>query len=164
MFSCNWTSKRIKFRTKNELSNNLTIIKTDSVNDIALLRSESILCEIPIKFDREPELQIENIIFYLGFDQNRSDAQNKKTIQVNLAKVSAQGEQINKGGKAKFIEFEGVGIPGYSGGPVFDGKENLIAIMREARSKKEVKGHNELLINRAFLLNKININKLKYGK
>ncbi len=36
--------------------------------------------------------------------------------------------------------------------------------MREARSKKEVKGHNELLINRAFLLNKININKLKYGK
>ena len=52
----------------------------------------------------------------------------------------------------EFLEFEGVGRPGYSGGPVFDTSGNVIAIVGKAWTKQGVKGGPERLINRAFSL------------
>jgi S1-C subfamily serine protease len=54
---------------------------------------------------------------------------------------------------ADFIEFEGVALPGYSGGPVFDAQGRVIAIIREAWWKTDPRaGTSRWLINRAFSL------------
>jgi hypothetical protein len=51
-----------------------------------------------------------------------------------------------------FLEFEGHAIPGYSGGPVFDDKGELVAIMWQAWNWQGVKGGPKRLINRAFTI------------
>jgi len=92
-------------------------------------------------------------IFYIGFDSEKSKELGHKSLLVNQSKITAMGEQLNYTGNAQFIEFIGVGKPGYSGGPVFDWNGKLIGLMREAWQKRGLKVGEEILINRAFLLN-----------
>jgi hypothetical protein len=50
-----------------------------------------------------------------------------------------------------FLEFEGVGVPGFSGGPVFDINGKVVALMREAWARRGLQpGAPDVLVNRAF--------------
>jgi hypothetical protein len=59
---------------------------------------------------------------------------------------------LNDGVILDFLEFQGEGIPGYSGGPVFNEKGELVAFMREAWFRQGVKGGPPSLFNPAFSL------------
>lgn len=90
-------------------------------------------------------------ISYYGFDTRYGTPENP-AAKMNGGTVSAIGSALNEGVTIDFLEFEGVGIPGYSGGPVFNEKGELVAIMREAWTKKGIKGGESVLMNRAFSL------------
>ena len=60
------------------------------------------------------------------------------------------GSVVNAGAVVDFLEFEGKGLPGFSGGPVFNQEGKVVAIMREAWTKRGVKGGPAVLLNRAF--------------
>ena len=63
----------------------------------------------------------------------------------------AIGVALYEGVSVDFIEFEGEGIPGYSGGPILNNKGEVVALMREAWNKRGVKaGAAEVLVNRGF--------------
>lgn len=88
-------------------------------------------------------------IGYERFDVRESSQYNKATI-VKTAQITAIGSALNDGVVVDFLEFQGEGIPGYSGGAVFNPNGELVAIMREAWKKKAGVGDQEVLINRAF--------------
>src|SRR5580704_10384969 len=69
-------------------------------------------------------------IYYYGFD-SRFGTPQVPTAMMNVGIISATGSALNEGTTIDFLEFEGVGIPGYSGGPVFNERGELVAIMRE---------------------------------
>jgi S1-C subfamily serine protease len=73
-----------------------------------------------------------------------------QTFRAAKATVTAVGVAFNDGATVDFIEFEGEGIPGYSGGPILNTKGEVIALMREAWNKRGVKGGPEVLVNRGF--------------
>jgi len=83
-------------------------------------------------------------VMYVGWKQGT------KLLSIHTATVTATGSVMNDGTIVEFLEFEGQGRPGYSGGPVFSTKGEVVAIMREAWTKRGVKGGPEVLINRAF--------------
>ena len=56
-----------------------------------------------------------------------------------------------------FIEFTGEGRPGYSGGPVLNMEGRVVGLMREAWTKRGVKGGAEYLVNRAFSVELISV-------
>ena len=88
-------------------------------------------------------------LFYLGYNVKTSNV-NHKNIQANNAIVSSIGKTFDKEIAIDFIEFVGVGLPGYSGGPVINDDGKVIGIMREAWLKQGIKGGEVQLINRAF--------------
>lgn len=56
-----------------------------------------------------------------------------------------------------FFEFNGVGLPGYSGGPVIAMDGKIVGVMREAWARQGVKGGIALLMNRAFSVEPVTI-------
>jgi len=69
---------------------------------------------------------------------------------MNDATVSATGVVLNNDFIVDFLEFVGRGIPGYLGGPVFNERGELVAVMREAWNRQGFKGGPTNLVNRAF--------------
>ena len=95
-------------------------------------------------------------IYYYGFD-TRLSTPGLPAAKMNQGIVQATGSTLNDGATIDFLEFEGFGIPGYSGGPVFNEKAELVAVMREAWTKKGISGGPETLINRAFSLDVLRV-------
>ena len=98
----------------------------------------------PLKFGDSKSIRPGDTIIYIGWDKKLSK------MKVNRVKVFSIGSCYQKGVIIDFIEFYGHGLPGYSGGPVFNIKGEVVAIMREAWTKKGIKGGTSLLVNRAF--------------
>lgn len=71
--------------------------------------------------------------------------------------MTAVGSALNEGRSVDFIEFEGKAVPGSSGGPVFDNAGNVIGLIREAWTKKGIKGGTEAPMNRAFSIGNLSI-------
>src|SRR5207244_13556349 len=88
-------------------------------------------------------------IVYLGWKAGTNN------LQADAISVSAVGTVLNGNTTVSFLEFFGVGRPGYSGGPVFDQQGNVIALMREAWTKRGINGGDEVLMNRAFSIEPI---------
>jgi len=90
-----------------------------------------------------------DIVWYVGFDVRQSTPFNSMTV-IRNSQIAAVGCAMNDDVTVDFLEFAGEGLPGYSGGPVFNMDGELVAAMREAWTKKGVAGGPEVLINRAF--------------
>lgn len=145
------TTKRISFVTMDNQTkqHKLKLIKYDLDTDLALLESDEIICYVPLQPTPLFDIQPSQHIFYCGYDVLRSTNKVRK-IQLNHAYLSAVGKVLSGKMIIDFIEFRGDGVPGFSGGPVFNDKGEVIAIMREAWYKQGTKGGQVQLINRAF--------------
>jgi len=98
----------------------------------------------PLKFGDIKKIRPGDTIIYIGWDKNLME------MQQHRANVFSVGSAINEGIIIDFLEFQGKGIPGYSGAPVFNQKGEIIAIMREGWNKQGLKGGKKFLMNRAF--------------
>ena len=128
--------------------------------DLAVLRSTKGIKCMSLSFGDIHRIRPGDSVIYAGLDSNRQG------FAVHMGTVTATGNALSdivsentSDGKTvvSFLEFEGEGIPGYSGGPVFDREGNVIAIMREAWHKKGVKGGEPRLINRAWSIEPLSI-------
>lgn len=112
-------------------------------HDLAVLNSTS---SLPSKLEIGDFSRIRpgDDLLYLGFNVTN------KALKAHYATVSSVGQTIDQGRVIDFLEFNGEGIPGYSGGPVFDKDGKVVAIMREAWTKQGLKGGDSVLVNRAY--------------
>lgn len=120
-------------------------------HDLSVFTLEESIGINPLKFGDINRIRPGDTIVYIGWDKDLSK------LKVNKAIVTSMGSVLNQGEIIEFLEFEGEGKPGYSGGPVFDTNGNVIALMREGWTKQGVKGGETKLINRAFSVNILSI-------
>ena len=142
--------KKVYFRPQQRDSiYELSLISSDSEIDLAVLRSDKDITTKPLRGIKNFNIQPGQHLFYMGYNTQKSTPE-IPVYQVDNAFVLATG--ITKIGNTlvKFIEFEGVGIPGYSGGPVFNDNGGVVAVMTQAWYRQGVKGGRKILINRAF--------------
>lgn len=114
--------------------------------DLAVLRLDSTNHLTPLPYGDIRRVRPGDDVVYIGWNTN------KQALSVSKAVVSAIGVAANEGVSVDFIEFEGEGIPGYSGGPILNHKGEVVALMREAWNKRGVKGGAEVLVNRGFAI------------
>lgn len=112
--------------------------------DLAVLRLEGTNQVAALPYGDVRRIRPGDQVVYAGYSTN------DRALKVSVATVTAVGVAENEGISVDFLEFEGEGRPGYSGGPVFNVKGEVVAVMREAWTKRGVKGGNEVLVNRAF--------------
>lgn len=112
--------------------------------DLAVFSAKENLDFQPIQFGDIHRIRPGDKVVYFGWNEP------EKAFKVDQAIVTATGAALNEGVTIQFLEFEGFGIPGYSGGPVFDITGKVVGIMREAWLKKDIEGRKGILINRAF--------------
>ena len=149
------STKKISFVVFNtEKPFTLELIKYDINNDIAVLKSQTDICQAPLLPDTAFKIYPSQHLFYLGYNISKSSSHNK-TLQADKTFVSAVGKTQSGNKIVDFIEFIGVGIPGYSGCPIFNDNGKVIALMHEAWFKQGVKGGQVQLINRAFSIKPI---------
>ena len=98
----------------------------------------------PLKLGDFRRILPRDTVVYIGWDKALSK------MKKNKATVFSVGSCNNNGTIVDFLEFYGAGTAGYSGGPVFNIEGEVVAIMREAWTKKGIKGGKSFLINRAF--------------
>lgn len=136
----------------------LKLVKLLTEYDLALLESKEDLCTRPFINADDFNFAPNQHLFYIGYSEQSSSG-SIKYVQADHAYVSSVGKTFEKDNVIDFIEFIGVGLPGYSGGPVINDKGEVIAIMREAWLKQGIKGGPVQLINRAISI--IPITKIK---
>ena len=117
--------------------------------DLVLLESDSDLCNQPFVAEGSFAFYANQHVFYLGYDVLKSSL-NSKVLTANQTNITSIGKTFEGNVAIDFIEFTGVGLPGYSGGPIINDSGKVVAIMREAWLKKGIKSDSAQLINRAF--------------
>lgn len=123
--------------------------------DLSVLTANEDITQNPLQLGEFRRIRPGDLISYVGWDSKTNKLQ-KRDAYV-LAKGEAVNDVLNNIAVVDFIEFEGVGKPGWSGGPVFNSEGKVVALMREAWTKKGIKGGNDYLMNRAFSTNMLNI-------
>lgn len=131
------------------ISHKLKLVKLLPHYDLAILESEEDLCTQPLVCEKYFAFFPNQHLFYYGYNAIRSNDM-VKTIQANNAYLSSFGKTFEGNTVVDFIEFNGLGLPGYSGGPVLNEKGKVVAILREAWLKQGLKGGQIQLINRAY--------------
>ncbi len=128
----------------------IKLVHYDTASDIAVYEAEDTITNQLLRMDTNFVFQTKKPIVYVGFDKNKSNSGMKAMI-AHQSKIEAAGIiDLNKL-STKFIEFVGEGIPGYSGGPVFNSKGEVIAIFSQSYYRKGLHSFSEQeLINRAF--------------
>jgi len=121
----------------------LKIIKIDTDYDIALLESPVRISDTVTTPDFIFDVKVADHLFYMGFD-TASSRDRTLAFKVNSAFVSkADSMKINKK-NVRYFEFEGIALHGYSGGPVFNDKGQVIGLIKGMYKK------NGKVINRAY--------------
>jgi S1-C subfamily serine protease len=128
---------------------NLKVIKIDYGYDFAILQSDNEICPQPLVASQDFKITPGQHLFYMGYRSAISSKEFPK-IQIDNLFVTSVGltKSLNK--IVQFIEFNGVGIPGYSGGPVFNDKNEVVGFMDEAFYKRGIWGDTATLVNRAY--------------
>lgn len=110
----------------------LRIVKVFPEYDIAILESDEDLCNSPFLSETTFNLVIGQHLFYIGYEVAESDATTKALKANNAHIVNILEKEYDPILKVKIIEFEGVAVPGYSGGPVINDNNKVVAIITEA--------------------------------
>jgi hypothetical protein len=99
----------------------------------------------PLEFGDSKSIRPGDTVIYMGYRAGNN------TLDAETATVQAVGSVLNEGVITDYLEFVGKGVPGYSGGPVFNRDGKVVALMREAWTMKGLQpGSPEILINRAY--------------
>jgi S1-C subfamily serine protease len=122
----------------------LILEKTLPERDLAILRIDSTNVLTPLPYGDFRRIRPGDAIGYIGWNTQSNSLHGSGTV------VSATGVVLNDGVSVDFLEFRGVGRPGYSGGPILNDKHEVIALMRQAWNLRGVNSTNEVLVNRGF--------------
>ena len=122
--------------------------------DLAVFSPSPKITTAPFSAGDFKKLRPGETIFYIGFDVRKSNPSNSMNM-INKSWIAATGCALNDGEMkdaviVDFLEFPGVGISGYSGGPVCNKDGEVVAILKEAWTRKAVTGGAEDIFNRAF--------------
>lgn len=139
---------------KSDKKHILEVIGFNADKDIALLKANSEILPSPLKFAKNFDLSLGQHLFYLGYDSGMLDKK-PASYKANNAVISTIGTTKIGDSFADFIEFKGVGIPGYSGGVVINDDNLVVAIITQGWLQKDLKKGNTVLINRAFSITPI---------
>ena len=123
----------------------MQIIKIDSIYDLAILESKIAIADTATSPDKFFDVKVGDHLFYMGLDTIESN----KLQYAHVFKIS--NAYINKIGTFKvgkrtiqYFEFEGIGLHGYSGEPVFNNNGQVVGVIKGLRTK------NGVIINRAY--------------
>jgi len=116
----------------------LVVIKRMSELDLILLKSKVDLRITPYKTDTSFKIKPNDIVSYHGYNSTIG-IKGKNMISNHNTRVQVVGtfESINL--KTSFIEFKGHGIPGYSGGPIFNLSGKLVGICAAGYARQLLK-------------------------
>jgi S1-C subfamily serine protease len=125
--------------------------------DLAVFTSDSEIPGESFKVGDFKNIRPGEFVVYSGYDRqsvSTNSAQQTVTVVslVHTAQVIGAGSAMYDGHTVDFLEFRGEGVPGYSGGPVFNETGELVGILSEAIIEQGVKGGPVVLVNRAFSL------------
>lgn len=123
--------------------------------DLSVLTANEDITPEPLNLGEFRRIRPGDLIVYVGWDSQTNVLQTRDAYV--LATGAAINQELNDIAVVDFLEFEGVGKPGWSGGPVFNSEGKVVALMREAWTKKGIKGGQDVLMNRAFSTNMLNI-------
>ncbi|HWR83043.1 MAG TPA: serine protease [Candidatus Deferrimicrobium sp.] len=89
-------------------------------------------------------------IIYLGWESDT-------LLRAQTATITAKGRCVHKTEIVDFVEFEGHGIPGYSGGPVFNSQGELVAMIVQIWDKSSIKEPAKVRVLSAFSVDLLRI-------
>lgn len=95
-------------------------------------------------------IQPGDTILYVGWDDDTH-------VAIRPSVVSAKGAAAHKKEIVDFIDFQGEGIPGYSGGPVLNDKFEVVGIIVQGWDVSSMKGVKLQRIHRAFSIDLLRI-------
>ena len=119
--------------------------------DFAVFTTDADIPGEPMAIGDFKKIRPGDFVWYYGYDTQLSAKIKGNGAYMNHTVVAATGVLLgDKDTLFDFLEFEGHAIPGYSGGPVFNDKAELVAIMWQAWNWQGIKGGPKKLINRVF--------------
>jgi S1-C subfamily serine protease len=129
----------------------LKLIKIYRESDIAILKTEVEVCASGLKVSKTIP-SVGDTIGYIGYSIKTSTKTTADMIMEQSILYSV-GKTQSQVGIVDFIEFQGKGQPGFSGGPIFNQQNEVIGIMETATYWSI--GNLKSLMNRGYLFSSI---------
>lgn len=130
----------------------LQLKKNQYGHDLALYRSKEVICNRYLKLAASFKPDLGDSIIYMGWDTGQS------AFLVSWGVISAYGKAVRtKNIYVDFLEFKSVARPGYSGGPIFNRKGEVVAIISQAFYQRGIKApvDSEYILCKGFSIRPI---------
>ena len=89
-------------------------------------------------------------VIYLGWDSDH-------ILRVGDTLIKAKGVTLNDNELVDFIDFEGPGVPGYSGGPVLNDEKEVVGMIVQGWDLTTIKVPTTVRVLRAFSVDLLRI-------